>query len=80
MKKFQEMIKKEGDACNNEYDEAFNKIRNAIWIHIDKTGFETFKFILIKYDKWIGKEDQPQRAQSVIVFSVHSVVINRSRK
>ena len=27
-----------------------------------------------------SKEDQPQRAQSVIVFSVHSVVINCSRK
>ncbi len=51
-----------------------------MWIHIDKTGFKTFKFILIKYDKWIGKEDQPQRAQSVIVFSVLSVVLNRSRK
>jgi hypothetical protein len=35
-----EKIKKEGNACNNEYTEKSNKIQNAKWIHTDKTGFK----------------------------------------
>lgn len=39
-KKYRVKIKKEGDTRKKEYYGKFNKVQNAMFIHIDKTIFK----------------------------------------